>query len=293
MESIIERFRNITVWKRGGERAPHKPLLALYAFGKLLNSKNRLIPYEEIDRELGELLREFGPKRSGYRTEYPFWRLQSDELWTVSGGERVKPNTSGDVRKSDLIRHAVSGGFPKHLFDKLRGDQRLVSDIIQDILDSNFPPSIHENILQSIGIDIHLEKVSRRKRHPEFRENVLKAYEYRCAVCGFDVKLGHYPIGLEAGHIKWHQAGGPDNEVNGLALCALHHKLFDRGAFTLSNRLEVLVSDRAYGTVGFKEWLMDFHGKKIDSPQRKTYYPDRKFTQWHVREVFQGEYREL
>jgi hypothetical protein len=25
-------LKNLTVWKRGGERAPHKPLLAIYAF---------------------------------------------------------------------------------------------------------------------------------------------------------------------------------------------------------------------------------------------------------------------
>ena len=127
---------------------------------------------------------------------------------------------------------------------------------------------------------------------PEFREKVLRAYEYKCAVCGFDVRLDHYPIALEAAHIKWHQAGGPDVEVNGLALCALHHKLFDREAFTLSKNFEVKVSDRAYGTIGFNEWLMKFHGEKIKYPQRKNYLPDNSFRAWHVREVFQGDFRE-
>ena len=81
--------------------------------------------------------------------------------------------------------------------------------------------------------------------------------------------------------------------VNGLALCSLHHKLFDRGAFTLSKELEILVSDDAHGTAGFDEWLMRFHGEKLNFPQRQTYYPSENFTRWHVREVFQGEYREL
>ena len=70
------------------------------------------------------------------------------------------------------------------------------------------------------------------------------------------MRLGRNPVALEAAHIKWRQAGGPDLEVNGLALCSLHHKLFDRGAFTLSNDLEILVSDDAHGTAGFQEWLM-------------------------------------
>ena len=81
--------------------------------------------------------------------------------------------------------------------------------------------------------------------------------------------------------------------VNGLTLCVMHHKLFDRGAFTLSKQWKILVSDDAYGSVGFQEWLMRFHGKKINFPQSQSYYPKTDFIGWHVREVFQGAYREL
>ena len=63
-----------------------------------------------------------------------------------------------------------------------------------------------------------------RPGDPEFPQRVLTAYEYRCAVCGYDVRLGNRELGLGAAHIKRHEAGGPDSEVNGLALCALHHK---------------------------------------------------------------------
>jgi hypothetical protein len=33
---------------------------------------------------------------------------------------------------------------------------------------------------------------------------------------------------------------GPDEKFNGLALCTLHHKLFDRGIFTLSDELNIV-----------------------------------------------------
>ena len=100
-------------------------------------------------------------------------------------------------------------------------------------------------------------------------------------------------MALVAARIKWRQAGGPGVEVNGLALCSLHHKLFDQGAFTLSNELEILVSDDAHGAAGFDEWLMRFYGEKLDFPQRQIYYPNEDYTSWHVKEVFQGEDREL
>ncbi len=88
--------------------------------------------------------------------------------------------------------------------------------------------SIHADILAAVGLSFEASKVATKKRDPQFRQRVLTAYEYRCAVCGFDVRLGSVSIALDAAHIHWHQAGGPDLESNGLALCILHHKTFLR-----------------------------------------------------------------
>ena len=55
------------------------------------------------------------------------------------------------------------------------------------------------------------------------RAKVLLAYQYRCAVCGHDLRMGQQSIGLEAAHIKWFQANGPDEVPNGIAMCSLHH----------------------------------------------------------------------
>ena len=291
-KTIKEKFSKLTVWKRGGERAPHKPLLILYALGRLLRDKKRLISYENIDEDVRDLLLDFGPERKSYHPEYPFWRLQKDGIWELTHTNHIHVTKSGDPTKRDLIKEDVSGGFPDVIFQALQKDPQLFQEIVQDLLDSNFPSSVHEDILQTVGIDL-MAVTSQRKRDPEFRDKILRAYEYKCAVCGFDVRLGHHPIALEAAHIKWKQAGGPDTEINGLALCTLHHKLFDRGAFTLTDSLDIMISDRAHGTEGFEEWLMRFHGKKLKTPQRATYLPDQNFRHWHVKEVFKGEYRQV
>ena len=76
------------------------------------------------------------------------------------------------------------------------------------------------------------------------------------------MRLGSVSIGLDAAHIKWCQAGGPDTEVNGLALCVLHHKVFDLGAFTISDGV-VLVSEHAHCGPAFEQSLLAFHGKQI------------------------------
>ena len=285
-------FDRVAVWKKGGQRAPHKPLLILYALSRCLQGKARFIPYAEIDEKLKRLLMDFGPCRKSYHPEYPFWRLQNDGIWEVSCADKVAlRKSSSDAKKSELIKHKVSGGFRAEIFDGLSDNPGLIADVAASILEEHFPASIHEDILQSVGLDLNHPLNEQKARDPRFRDRALTAYGYQCAVCGFNVRVGDALIGLEAAHIKWHQAGGPDVENNGIALCALHHKLFDRGAFTLSEDLRMRVSDRANGTAGFGAWLMDFHGKTIRAPQQPDYYPDPGFVDWHVREVFQGKGR--
>jgi len=48
-EQIIQKFQNLNVWKNGEQRAVHKPLLALYAIGKLLRGESGLTPYTHIE----------------------------------------------------------------------------------------------------------------------------------------------------------------------------------------------------------------------------------------------------
>ena len=291
-EEIIQRFETLSLWRREGERAPHKPLLVLYAIGRLLRDGVRLIPYSEIDENLERLLREFGPRRSNYGTHYPFWRLQNDGIWEIPDADRIGQTASGNALRSDLVRYNVSGGFREDISRQPQNDSTLSFKIIHSLLDAHFPSSIHEDILQAVGIKFPLPIFNQQRINLNFRSNILRAYEYKCAVCSFDAQLGTSPIALEASHIRWRQANGPDEVINGLALCSLHHKLFDRGAFTLSDQLEILVSEEVHGSVGFQEWLMRFHGEQINFPQRQSYQPHTSFIDWHIREVFQGDYRE-
>ena len=99
------------------------------------------------------------------------------------------------------------------------------------------------------------------------------------------------PVALDAAHIRGFQAGGPDRESNGLALCVLHHKLFDLGAFTLGANGRLLVSDQANGTAGLEEALMRHHGAKVKPAQRPEWGPEAAFLDWHGREVFTGAAR--
>ncbi|OXS64605.1 putative restriction endonuclease [Bacillus sp. V-88] len=278
---LKERINNLSIWKKGDQRAPHKPLLILFALGHLQADKPRFISYEVTREKLTELLREFGPLRKSYHPEEPFVRLKRDGIWLLDKEINAKSPSN-----RQLMADEVAGGFTPEVYKLLKNDLRLVQEIAHIILENHFPETIHQDILDAVGLDFTV--YTKKKRDPKFREKILRAYGYSCAVCGFNVRLAHTLVGVEAAHIKWHQAGGPDTEENGIALCSMHHKLFDRGVFTFTPERKMLVSQDAHGSNGFEEWLMRFNGRLVREPIQSYYYPDRSFLNWHVREVFKG-----
>jgi putative restriction endonuclease len=61
-------------------------------------------------------------------------------------------------------------------------------------------------------------------------------------MCGFDDAIGRYPVGIEAAHVRWHSQEGLDEIANALALCALHHALFDLGVLGITEGRRIRVS---------------------------------------------------
>src|SRR6516165_2809883 len=84
----------------------------------------------------------------------------------------------------------------------------------------------------------------------------------------------------------------PSITSNGLALCSLHHKLFERGAFSLSDGLQVQISQRVNGSSGLVEILLRFHQKNIAAPNLADAGPAIEHVRWHRHEVFHAPVRE-
>ena len=69
----------------------------------------------------------------------------------------------------------------------------------------------------------------RALRRVDFRDRVLAAYSHGCAMCGVQLDL------LDGAHIlPAVHPGSTDGTDNGVALCALHHRAFDRGLVTFT-----------------------------------------------------------
>jgi putative restriction endonuclease len=164
-------------------------------------------------------------------------------------------------------------------------DPVLLGNCIQLLLDENFPESIHEEIRETIGLSHRKVLSIRSVRDPKFRDEVLMAYEYSCAVCGFNLQIKNVLAGVEAAHVKWHAMNGPDIISNGIALCTMHHKLFDLGAMGIDTNIQVTVSQQTTGT-GKDLWLNRFEGREIRRPIKNYAIPNEEFLCWHEKEVF-------
>jgi putative restriction endonuclease len=213
---VLEVFDNIRRAQRSGVYAPHKPLLILLALARLQRKEPRLVEFSAIDASLQSLLTEFGPSGSAKSRHYPFWHLATDgrgSLWDLNGPRELLSRPAGATPNlGELRSQHVQGGFPPELDEALRKIPGLLEAVATRVLETFFPSTLQGDIAAAVGLDLERTAAhaagepvpgpymqpDRRQRDPGFRMRVLRAYEYRCCVCGFDLRIGQVSAGLEA-----------------------------------------------------------------------------------------------
>lgn len=285
-DELKNEILNVKRWSRGDQRAPNKPLMMAYALARYIQGHEQMFSYkDEVDKDLGLLLKRFGPSRKSYHPEYPFWRLINDNIWRLDNAEECLPRKSNtDPAKSELIKYGVTGGFSDEAFQLLKNDRQLVTELLESILIESFPDSLIPEITALLGLDFTFKSV--QKRDPNFRREVLNAYNGKCAICGFDARLNDDSFALEAAHIKWKQFNGPCTVNNGLALCSIHHKALDKGAITITPEMMVKVSTAVNGGGAVAKFIWDFENEPIQLPRQIECLPLEAYFEWHLENVF-------
>lgn len=282
-ESFLERLSRLRVDRSTGQRKPHKPLLMLLVIQRWVKEGQREVAFAEIEQPLKELLDLYAPPITGAQhAEYPFWYLQSDGVWELPQADRMPRNAKGFPTMAAF--RTCAGRIPEPYASALAADPVLAERAVQLLLDEHFEPSLHEDLRADLGLDsmaaaalppAHADQAresaqgayaQRRARSASFREEVLAAYDHRCAVTGFQAMIGRTLFCLEAAHVHWHSQGGRSSVDNGIALTPTLHKLFDHGAWTLDDRRRVLVSRHFSGSDGAIAELRGLHGKPLRDP---------------------------
>ncbi|MFE0961675.1 phosphorothioated DNA-binding restriction endonuclease [Streptomyces fungicidicus] len=286
----VERAAELRQWSRGGVRAPHKPLLLLYALGRFQRDADDELAYSAVEDDLKRLLEEYGPTN---RTSpaYPFHHLVGDGVWEVRS-DRGSGSPGTGVR--ELRTTHAAGRLAPELRAALRRERSLLGRMARALLDANFPPSLHAELCEAVGLEsapaeVALRTTAGRRRDGRMRELVLTAYEYRCAFCGYDGRIGPVAAGLEAAHVRWWAFDGPDDVDNGLCLCSLHHKLFDKGVLGVGDGHRVLVSQSFVGhSAAARAQVTDLSGRPLLGPQPGTAPVAASHRDWHTAQVFRG-----
>jgi putative restriction endonuclease len=292
---VLARLAALRQHHRGEQRSPHKPLLVLLALGRLTATGTSQLTWSEAEPALAGLIAEFGPPSRTSRAQsatYPFTRLRADGVWVLN--QDVPMDLVGP-----LAAGHVSGRFEASVEAELRANPGLARSAARDLVLSNFPDTVAPDVLEAVGLDPAAvlnavdvlpgtAVVPERRRDPAWRSAVLQAWDRQCAFCGYDGQLVAASVGIDAAHVRWFAFDGPDALDNGLALCVLHHKLFDLGVLGLDRRLQVLVSAVFTARTEAGRAVYALHGRKL-TPRPGTVVPAEAHISWHAREVFKGE----
>lgn len=107
--------------------------------------------------------------------------------------------------------------------------------ILEQVTENEIIPN--EELIQQVSASrqITVQTISKKQRDNSFRARVLRAYNYRCAFSGIQLKLvdaAHIvPVGYET---------STDETSNGIALSAIHHKAYDKGLITFNERYQII-----------------------------------------------------
>ncbi len=295
---LMERLSALRRAQLGGKRAPHKPLLLLWLFGRFAATGSALVSYAEAAGPVSQLINDFGPPvRSPalerQRAAMPFVHLERD-LWELR-------DRSGDVIGADvpertrwLLDHGAVGQLRPEV-TAILADSAALAAASRLLLDQHFTPVLSEMICAAVNLDLAVMEApqisrasGRRPRAPGFAEEVLRAYAYRCAMCGFDGRLGRNPVAIEGAHVRWHSQDGPDELANAVALCSLHHALFDCGVLGLSPDLRVTVSPLYIATSAAGRAVDALAGQPLLDVRPGQPSVDITYVSWHTIQVFKS-----
>jgi putative restriction endonuclease len=285
-----EEISKIKIHRSGAVVSLHKPLLLLLTISDVIHGRKNEFAFKDIEEPLKSLLSKYGLKNTkSLKPEYPFVYLgSSPTLWKCSIDRSTLKHPDA-VTRAEAIDSV--GRFEDNFYLYLQDKERAKS-LVWQLIEEYWPEAYHQDILSDLGIDGVMNSVilqANLKPRPGrlFVEEVLDHYERQCAICGQSIRLGDSLIGIDACHVKPIQHLGDDHITNGIALCKIHHWALDRGAISISEQRELLISPKLNGT-RINEYFHNYTQGNIFTPRNSAYQLNEENLIYHRKYLFDG-----
>lgn len=202
-------------------------------------------------------------------------KSNKDELLIdVDGGKENTKYNNTFANPKEFFYNLIDD---KELFDHLETSLNLVlfklnlidSSLlpVKDLVTSNsfsapFNPENIEDGRKKIAREISI-----RQGQPKFRKDLLKAYNYQCAISGCEIQ----PI-LEAAHILPYKGQETNHVQNGILLRADLHTLFDLQLISIAPITYIISIDDSLKN---SEYTV-YNGKKLNLPKEMDLQPSKE-----------------
>jgi putative restriction endonuclease len=282
--------------KRKRGIAPHKPLLLLAIIDM---AQEGCLADRQVALSVGLAFR-FGEywravaERRGTKPDVrlPFFHLRTAGFWQPLDSEG-RPAAARQLASTALLAE----DFFACLLDANFRDQarrKLISRWFEQ-------PAERVALYTMVGLPIpsadsqiadsklgEMQDAKERGREGRFRNTVIPAYDFTCALTGYRVNTFRESI-VDAAHIHQFGRGGANDPRNGIALCKNAHWLFDRGLWSLTDDYRVIVTQEDFLEAGPEAFLLRrMIGKVIGLPNQAHLRPDPKYLAWHRQHALGG-----
>ncbi|MCE2504477.1 MAG: HNH endonuclease [Chlorobi bacterium] len=114
------------------------------------------------------------------------------------------------------------------------GESETDLDVLEEV--SERPEEVNDAVVETVTQERQTAVINIKEkiRDNSFKSRVLRSYGQMCAMCGIQLKL------IDAAHIIPVEHDGTDQISNGMAICALHHRAFDRSLITVNDKYQII-----------------------------------------------------
>lgn len=268
--------------------APHQPLLLLVVAGLVESGElnDLLLP---LTGQLTFRFLTIGTITSLRRTNQLSIRLPLTPLFRQGFWTTLDENGNATSDRSAVYAMRLEFGFFEALQDaEFRAQLRRVL-IARYFVDAAERAALYEFVGLPVPPDAEVkqdatryEATRQKGREARFRDLVIPAYNYTCALFHYRVDTVESGSIVDAAHIHQFAKSRNNEPQNGLALCKNAHWMFDEGLWSIDDEFRVLVAKFRFHEAGNPAlWLQNLEGQRIHLPNDPQMWPFQKHLEWH------------